>query len=188
MIISVNTCSHAEPLIMWSTFDLFLMNLADLFHVFFPHQDIVPVDGSYEIKELYVSENKLDLAKADVETLPAVQIGKVTTDISPLSPKYWSIFPDQMFWGLTLSVMIGSAHASLTNTRDRDKGRSRESGTSRISYGLFLATGRFPKEFTLVMVIHPTKDIWLVFPFQSPPLPQCLVTWRRLLTTANRSH
>uniref|UniRef100_A0A8C5FKY3 sulfate adenylyltransferase n=1 Tax=Gadus morhua TaxID=8049 RepID=A0A8C5FKY3_GADMO len=40
-------------------------------------RDIVPVDGSYEIKELYVSENKLDLAKADVETLPAVQIGKV---------------------------------------------------------------------------------------------------------------
>ncbi|CAL8286717.1 unnamed protein product [Arctogadus glacialis] len=40
-------------------------------------RDIVPVDGSYEIKELYVSENKLDLAKADAETLPAVQIGKV---------------------------------------------------------------------------------------------------------------
>ncbi|KAJ3614446.1 hypothetical protein NHX12_018019 [Muraenolepis orangiensis] len=40
-------------------------------------RDIVPVDGSYEIKELYVSENQLDLAKADAETLPAVQIGKV---------------------------------------------------------------------------------------------------------------
>lgn len=40
-------------------------------------QDIVPVDGSYEVKELYVQENKLDLAKADAETLPSVQIGKV---------------------------------------------------------------------------------------------------------------
>lgn len=29
------------------------------------------------MKELYVQENKLDLAKADAETLPAVQIGKV---------------------------------------------------------------------------------------------------------------
>ena len=74
------------------------------------------MDGSYEIKELYVSENKLDLAKADAETLPAVQIGKVTTDISPLSPKYWSVFPEQMYGGLTLSGMIGSTHASLTNT------------------------------------------------------------------------
>uniref|UniRef100_A0A7N6AEZ5 Uncharacterized protein n=1 Tax=Anabas testudineus TaxID=64144 RepID=A0A7N6AEZ5_ANATE len=40
-------------------------------------RDIVPVDASYEVKELYVQENKLDLAKADAETLPAVQIGKV---------------------------------------------------------------------------------------------------------------
>lgn len=40
-------------------------------------QDIVPVDASYDVKELYVQENKLDLAKADAETLPAVQIGKV---------------------------------------------------------------------------------------------------------------
>lgn len=40
-------------------------------------QDIVPVDASYEVKELYVQENKLDLAKADAETLPAVQIAKV---------------------------------------------------------------------------------------------------------------
>uniref|UniRef100_A0A4W5LFR9 3'-phosphoadenosine 5'-phosphosulfate synthase 1 n=1 Tax=Hucho hucho TaxID=62062 RepID=A0A4W5LFR9_9TELE len=37
----------------------------------------VPVDASYEVKELYVVENKLDLAKTDAETLPAVQIGKV---------------------------------------------------------------------------------------------------------------
>lgn len=42
-------------------------------------QDIVPVDASYEVKELYVQENTLDLAKADAETLPAVQIGKVIT-------------------------------------------------------------------------------------------------------------
>uniref|UniRef100_A0A4W4H5Y9 Uncharacterized protein n=1 Tax=Electrophorus electricus TaxID=8005 RepID=A0A4W4H5Y9_ELEEL len=40
-------------------------------------RDIVPVDASYEVKELYVPENKLDLAKADAETLPAVEIGKV---------------------------------------------------------------------------------------------------------------
>uniref|UniRef100_A0A8C5N4Y4 Uncharacterized protein n=1 Tax=Gouania willdenowi TaxID=441366 RepID=A0A8C5N4Y4_GOUWI len=40
-------------------------------------RDIVPVDASYEVKELYVQENKLDLAKADAETLPAVQIGKL---------------------------------------------------------------------------------------------------------------
>uniref|UniRef100_A0A673NG08 3'-phosphoadenosine 5'-phosphosulfate synthase 1 n=1 Tax=Sinocyclocheilus rhinocerous TaxID=307959 RepID=A0A673NG08_9TELE len=39
--------------------------------------DIVPVDASYEVKELYVQENKLDLAKADAETLPAVEITKV---------------------------------------------------------------------------------------------------------------
>lgn len=45
-------------------------------------QDIVPVDASYEVKELYVQENKLDLAKADAETLPAVQIGKVNISIS----------------------------------------------------------------------------------------------------------
>uniref|UniRef100_A0A8D3DL62 3'-phosphoadenosine 5'-phosphosulfate synthase 1 n=1 Tax=Scophthalmus maximus TaxID=52904 RepID=A0A8D3DL62_SCOMX len=40
-------------------------------------KDIVPVDASYDVKELYVQENKLDLAKADAETLPAVQIGKL---------------------------------------------------------------------------------------------------------------
>lgn len=48
-----------------------------LFHGGGTLQDIVPVDASYEVKELYVQENKLDLAKADAETLPAVQIGKV---------------------------------------------------------------------------------------------------------------
>lgn len=41
-------------------------------------KDIVPVDASYEVKELYVPENKLDLAKADAETLPAIEIGKVS--------------------------------------------------------------------------------------------------------------
>lgn len=35
------------------------------------------MDASYEVKELYVHENKLDLAKADAETLPAVEITKV---------------------------------------------------------------------------------------------------------------
>lgn len=40
------------------------------------------MDASYEVKELYVPENKLDLAKADAETLPALQIGKVTAGIS----------------------------------------------------------------------------------------------------------
>lgn len=38
----------------------------------------MPVDASYEVKELYVPENKLDLAKADAETLPAVEITKVS--------------------------------------------------------------------------------------------------------------
>ena len=168
MIISVNTCSHAEPLIMWSTFDLFLMNLADLFHVFFPHQDIVPVDGSYEIKELYVSENKLDLAKADVETLPAVQIGKVTTDISPLSPKYWSIFPDQMFWGLTLSVMIGSAHASLTNTRERQRQIKRE---WYISYLLWPISSHWAVSQGVHSCYgHPSNQRHLAgVPFSKPP-------------------
>lgn len=37
----------------------------------------MPVDASYEVKELYVPENKLDLAKADAETLPAAEITKV---------------------------------------------------------------------------------------------------------------
>ncbi|XP_028832557.1 bifunctional 3'-phosphoadenosine 5'-phosphosulfate synthase 1 isoform X3 [Denticeps clupeoides] len=40
-------------------------------------RDIVPVDASYEVKELYVPENKLDLAKADAETLPALEITKI---------------------------------------------------------------------------------------------------------------
>ncbi|KAF5890616.1 Bifunctional 3'-phosphoadenosine 5'-phosphosulfate synthase 1, partial [Clarias magur] len=40
-------------------------------------RDIVPVDATHEVKELYVPENKLDLAKADAETLPTVEIGKV---------------------------------------------------------------------------------------------------------------
>uniref|UniRef100_A0A4W2DGU0 3'-phosphoadenosine 5'-phosphosulfate synthase 1 n=1 Tax=Bos indicus x Bos taurus TaxID=30522 RepID=A0A4W2DGU0_BOBOX len=39
-------------------------------------QDIVPVDASYEVKELYVPENKLHLAKTDAETLPALKINK----------------------------------------------------------------------------------------------------------------
>lgn len=61
----------------------------DHLHILVIVQDIVPVDASYEVKELYVQENKLDLAKADAETLPAVQIGKVpvTCDINTSSCK-----------------------------------------------------------------------------------------------------
>ncbi|ERE90809.1 bifunctional 3'-phosphoadenosine 5'-phosphosulfate synthase 2-like protein [Cricetulus griseus] len=40
-------------------------------------RDIVPVDASYEVKELYVPENKLHLAKTDAEALPALKINKV---------------------------------------------------------------------------------------------------------------
>lgn len=36
------------------------------------------VDASYEVKELYVPENKLHLAKTDAETLPALKINKVS--------------------------------------------------------------------------------------------------------------
>lgn len=39
----------------------------------------MPVDASYEVKELYVPENKLHLAKTDAETLPALKISKVST-------------------------------------------------------------------------------------------------------------
>ena len=35
------------------------------------------MDASYEVKELYVPENKLHLAKTDAETLPALKINKV---------------------------------------------------------------------------------------------------------------
>lgn len=42
-------------------------------------QDIVPVDASYEVKELYVPENKLHLAKTDAEALPALKINKVSS-------------------------------------------------------------------------------------------------------------
>uniref|UniRef100_A0A8C8VHE1 3'-phosphoadenosine 5'-phosphosulfate synthase 1 n=1 Tax=Pelusios castaneus TaxID=367368 RepID=A0A8C8VHE1_9SAUR len=40
-------------------------------------RDIVPVDASYEVKELYVPENKLKLAKSDAETLLTLKINKV---------------------------------------------------------------------------------------------------------------
>ena len=58
-------------------------------HILLTLQDIVPVDASYEVKELYVQENKLDLAKADAETLPAVQISKVPLHCWIL---FWYIF------------------------------------------------------------------------------------------------
>ncbi|XP_059507665.1 bifunctional 3'-phosphoadenosine 5'-phosphosulfate synthase 1 isoform X2 [Stegostoma tigrinum] len=40
-------------------------------------RDIVPVDAYAEIKELFVPENKLDLARADADTLPILEINKV---------------------------------------------------------------------------------------------------------------
>lgn len=46
------------------------------------------MDASYEVKELYVHENKLDLAKADAETLPAVEITKVGTFPPHMPLKY----------------------------------------------------------------------------------------------------
>lgn len=36
------------------------------------------MDASYEVKELYVPENKLHLAKTDAEALPALKINKVS--------------------------------------------------------------------------------------------------------------
>lgn len=47
----------------------------------FAVQDIVPVDASYEVKELYVPENKLHLAKTDAEALPALKINKVSSPL-----------------------------------------------------------------------------------------------------------
>lgn len=64
-------CNDTEDCLEWFLWHYFRVVLTSV-------QDIVPVDASYEVKELYVQENKLDLAKADAETLPAVQIGKVT--------------------------------------------------------------------------------------------------------------
>uniref|UniRef100_A0A8C8DQA8 3'-phosphoadenosine 5'-phosphosulfate synthase 1 n=1 Tax=Oryzias sinensis TaxID=183150 RepID=A0A8C8DQA8_9TELE len=63
LVLKTDSCSVNES----------IQQLVDLLQ----ERDIVPVDGSYEVKELYVQENKLDLAKADAETLPAVQIGKL---------------------------------------------------------------------------------------------------------------
>uniref|UniRef100_A0AAQ4QP65 3'-phosphoadenosine 5'-phosphosulfate synthase 1 n=1 Tax=Gasterosteus aculeatus aculeatus TaxID=481459 RepID=A0AAQ4QP65_GASAC len=63
LVLKTDSCSVNES----------IQQLVDLLQ----ERDIVPIDGSYEVKELYVQENKLDLAKADAETLPAVQIGKV---------------------------------------------------------------------------------------------------------------
>uniref|UniRef100_A0A6Q2YYU6 Uncharacterized protein n=1 Tax=Esox lucius TaxID=8010 RepID=A0A6Q2YYU6_ESOLU len=63
LVLKTDSCSVNES----------IQQLIDLLQ----EKDIVPVDASYDVKELYVQENKLDLAKADAETLPAVQIGKV---------------------------------------------------------------------------------------------------------------
>lgn len=56
----------------------------------------MPVDASYEVKELYVVENKLDLAKTDAETLPAVQIGKVTVLIKYHFYKHLLVFSESL--------------------------------------------------------------------------------------------
>ncbi|XP_019491535.1 PREDICTED: bifunctional 3'-phosphoadenosine 5'-phosphosulfate synthase 1 [Hipposideros armiger] len=67
-------------------------------------RDIVPVDASYEVKELYVPENKLHLAKTDAETLPALKINKMVMeqgdwliggDLQVLDRIYWNDGLDQ---------------------------------------------------------------------------------------------
>ncbi|KAM9315145.1 bifunctional 3'-phosphoadenosine 5'-phosphosulfate synthase 1 isoform 1-T1 [Pholidichthys leucotaenia] len=54
-----------------------IQQLVDLLREKVNENDILPFDPFSEVKELYVQENKLDLVKADAETLPAVQIGKL---------------------------------------------------------------------------------------------------------------
>lgn len=44
---------------------------------FLQERDVVPVDGSYEVNELFMLENKLSLAKTDVEPSPALKINEV---------------------------------------------------------------------------------------------------------------
>lgn len=44
---------------------------------FLQESDIVPVDASYEVNELFMLENKLSLAKTDVEPLPALKINEI---------------------------------------------------------------------------------------------------------------
>ncbi|XP_020140092.1 bifunctional 3'-phosphoadenosine 5'-phosphosulfate synthase 1 isoform X3 [Microcebus murinus] len=67
-------------------------------------RDIVPVDASYEVKELYVPENKLHLAKTDAEALPALKINKMVMeqgdwliggDLQVLDRIYWNDGLDQ---------------------------------------------------------------------------------------------
>lgn len=44
---------------------------------FLQERDIVPVDASFEVNELFMLENKLSLAKTDVEPSPALKINEV---------------------------------------------------------------------------------------------------------------
>lgn len=50
----------------------------------------MPVDASYEVKELYVPENKLQLAKTDSESLPTLEINKVKKIIKSRNPFFFS--------------------------------------------------------------------------------------------------
>ncbi|XP_074848085.1 bifunctional 3'-phosphoadenosine 5'-phosphosulfate synthase 1 isoform X2 [Carettochelys insculpta] len=67
-------------------------------------RDIVPVDAAYEVKELYVPENKLKLAKSDAETLLTLEINKMVMeqgdwliggDLQVLDRIYWNDGLDQ---------------------------------------------------------------------------------------------
>ncbi|NWI23308.1 PAPS1 synthase, partial [Sula dactylatra] len=56
-------------------------------------RDIVPVDASYEVKELYVPENKLQLAKTDAESLLTLEINKVDMQWVQVLAEDATIFP-----------------------------------------------------------------------------------------------
>lgn len=52
----------------------------------------MPVDASYEVKELYVPENKLQLAKTDSESLPTLEINKVKKIIKSRNPFFFFFY------------------------------------------------------------------------------------------------
>lgn len=56
---------------------------------FLQERDIVPVEASYEVNELYMLENKLSLAKTDVEPLPALKINKVYMQRTQVLAEGW---------------------------------------------------------------------------------------------------
>lgn len=61
------------------------------------------MDASYEVKELYVPENKLHLAKTDAETLPALKINKV----SALSFSHIKCFnPIDSCWSVEFVILL----------------------------------------------------------------------------------